>query len=81
MNDANVARPMTSEALAELREDFDEFDIDGDGRLEFDEFLEFMDGLGADMSNFFNGTATTEIYTDRDGVIGFDEFVAWWRSD
>jgi Ca2+-binding EF-hand superfamily protein len=81
MNDATIARPISSEAHAELREDFDEFDIDGDGRLEFDEFLEFMDGLGADMSNEECRIGFAEIDTDRDGVIEFDEFVAWWRSD
>jgi len=81
MNDGTSAPPLTSEALAELREDFDQFDNDGDGLLEFDEFLEFMDGLGADMSNEECRIGFAEIDTDRDGVIEFDEFIEWWRSD
>ena len=80
MTETANKRPLTADELAELHEDFDEFDKDGDGLMEFDEFVNFLDGLEAEMSHDDCRTGFAEIDTDRDGVIEFDEFVEWWRS-
>lgn len=65
---------------AELREDFDYFDVDHDGLMEFGEFVGLMDGLGAEMSSEECHIGFAEIDSDRDGVIEFEEFVDWWTS-
>ncbi len=69
------------EQLAELREDFDFNDDNGDGRLSFDEFAELLEDLEADMSDDEARIGFDAIDTDGDGAIEFDEFVAWWTSD
>jgi Ca2+-binding EF-hand superfamily protein len=69
------------EQLAELREDFEFNDSNGDGRIEYDEFRELLEFLEADMSSADVRTGFAEIDTDHDGAIEFDEFVAWWMTD
>jgi Ca2+-binding EF-hand superfamily protein len=80
MAETAQTRPLTADELAELHADFDEFDKDGDGLMEFNEFVNFLDGLEAEMSQDDCRIGFAEIDTDRDGVIEFDEFVEWWRS-
>jgi Ca2+-binding EF-hand superfamily protein len=70
----------TDERRAELLEDFEAFDDDQDGLLEFAEFAEFMDGLGADMTGEEYRIGFAEIDSNRDGRIQFGEFFAWWTS-
>jgi Ca2+-binding EF-hand superfamily protein len=79
-NDGSGAVVLDEEKRAELREDFDYFDEDHDGLMEFGEFVGLMDGLGADMSSEECRVGFAEIDTDRDGVIELDEFLNWWSS-
>ena len=69
---------MTPEAIAELRERFDEFDSDDDGRIGFAEFCALLDGLDEDLSKEECELAFQGADGDDDGVIGFDEFATWW---
>lgn len=69
------------EKRAELREDFEYFDEDHDGRMQFDEFVDFLSGLEADMSQEQCRIGFAAIDRNRDGAIEFDEFLAWWQSD
>ena len=78
---AAESRRMEPERLDELREDFDLFDRDSDGTIDFGEFEELLDGLGADMSTHEARTGFHEIDTDADGKISFTEFVEWWAED
>jgi Ca2+-binding EF-hand superfamily protein len=71
---------LTQERRAELREDFEYFDGDGDGMLEPGEFAELMDALGADMTNEECNIGFQEIDANRDGRIEFGEFLSWWTS-
>ena len=68
----------TQEQLDELREDFDFNDANGDGRIQYLEFVALLGDLDADMSQEVARIGCDEIDTDDDGTIGFDEFVAWW---
>jgi Ca2+-binding EF-hand superfamily protein len=70
----------TDERRAELQEDFEFFDGDQDGLLEFAEFAEYMDGLGADMTSEECRIGFEEIDSNRDGRIQFGEFFEWWTS-
>lgn len=69
-----------AERTEELREDFAYFDDDGDGKLQVGEFVRFLDGVGADMSDEECRIGFAAIDTDRDGVIEFGEFLEWWTS-
>jgi Ca2+-binding EF-hand superfamily protein len=70
----------TDERRAELQEDFEVFDEDHDGLLEFAEFADFMDGLGADMTSEECRIGFEEIDSNRDGRIQFGEFFEWLTS-
>jgi Ca2+-binding EF-hand superfamily protein len=70
----------SGERMSELREDFEQLDEDHDGLMEFGEFVHFMDGLGADMTNEECRVGFAEIDSNRDGRIEFREFLDWWTS-
>lgn len=69
-----------SAQLAELREGFDLADLNGDGRLELDEFIAFASDLieGSTRQELRIGFA--EIDRNHNGTIDFDEFAAWWTG-
>ena len=69
------------EMAAELREDFDTADSDGDGRIDFSEFKCMMENLDAEMSATDLQIGFREIDTDGDGRIELDEFVSWWAQE
>ena len=67
--------------LVELRETFEYNDRDGDGRIEPEEFVTMLDELEANMSAKEAKIGFQDIDTNDDGLIDFDEFVAWWTED
>jgi Ca2+-binding EF-hand superfamily protein len=69
------------EQLDELREAFDYNDRDGDGRIQLDEFSAMLDELEAEMTRTDVEIGFKDIDTNDDGLIDFDEFVAWWSED
>ena len=69
------------EQLDELREAFDYNDRDNDGRIQLDEFSAMLDELEADMTRTDIEIGFKDIDTNDDGLIDFDEFVAWWSED
>jgi Ca2+-binding EF-hand superfamily protein len=72
---------LSSDQLAELRETFEYNDRDSDGRIELDEFIEMLDELESDMSDGEAKIGFADIDTNDDGLIDFEEFVAWWTDD
>jgi len=76
-----VAPRLQPERVAELLEDFEYFDDDGDGLMLFDEFEQFMDGIGAEMTGEECRIGFAEIDSDRDGAIEFEEFLQWWTLE
>ena len=71
----------SEETIDELREAFEYNDRDGDGRIEPDEFVTMLDELEANMSAKEAKIGFQDIDTNDDGLIDFDEFVAWWTED
>ena len=69
------------EELDELREAFDYNDRDGDGRIQVDEFSAMLDELEAGMTDSDIEIGFQDIDTNDDGLIDFQEFVAWWAED
>jgi len=69
------------EELDELREAFDYNDRDGDGRIQLDEFSSMLDELEAEMTDRDIAIGFKDIDTNDDGLVDFQEFVAWWTED
>jgi calmodulin/calcium-binding protein CML/plastin-2 len=72
---------LNEEELDELREAFDYNDRDGDGRIQLDEFSAMLDELEAEMTDGDVRIGFKDIDTNDDGLVDFEEFVAWWTED
>jgi calmodulin/calcium-binding protein CML/plastin-2 len=72
---------LNEEELDELREAFDYNDRDGDGRIQLDEFSAMLDELEAEMTDGDIQIGFKDIDTNDDGLVDFQEFVAWWTED
>ena len=71
----------TEERLDELRETFEYNDRDRDGRIQLDEFIEMLDELEANIDEKEATVGFHDIDTNDDGLIDFEEFLAWWTED
>lgn len=65
---------------AELRENFDHFDGDDNGRIDREEFAQLMDAMDAGMSKDDLDIGFEIIDSDGSGEIDFEEFAAWWSE-
>lgn len=78
---AAMARVRAKLSGPEVEAKFDEFDIDGSGKLDTAEFAELCAALGSSLSRNELESALLTLDTNRDGVISRPEFLAWWRGD
>jgi len=75
-----VRRALSSDELADLDEQFDECDADGDQRIDFIEFSQLLENLGSEVPPERRQARFDEIDTDRDGAVDRREFMEWWRG-
>lgn len=68
------------EELAEIRAEYELCDLDHNGRIDLDEFYNFIRRLTPEASDEEIEIGFREIDTSRSGVVEFDEFVAWWEE-
>lgn len=73
-------RPLSGDDMADLEEQFDECDADGDWRISAAQFEQLLDNLGAEIGPAKRRARFDAINTDRDGVIDRREFMNWWSS-
>lgn len=66
---------------AELRREFKRVDRNLDGKVNFEEFVEMLEGLEAGMTQTDLRIGFGEVDTDKDGLISLQEFAEWWSSD
>lgn len=71
---------MSEEDVGELKETFDHFDRDKNGRIDFGEFRELMDALDAGMRDAEARIGFDAIDVDGNGFVEFDEFRRWWSE-
>lgn len=71
---------MSGTSAEELRENFDHFDTNGDGKIEPDEFSRLMEALGASEPGEDNSIGFRAIDVDGSGSVEFDEFAAWFSD-
>jgi Ca2+-binding EF-hand superfamily protein len=72
---------LSKEQLEELQETFEYNDLDGDGMIELDEFLQMLQELEAGTSEREARIGFHEIDTNEDDLIDFKEFIDWWTED
>ena len=70
----------SEEEIEEINENFDYFDSDRNGLLDFQEFTYLVDALGGDMQPDEMHTGFSYIDTDQNGYIDIEEFMAWWTE-
>lgn len=67
--------------IEEVEELFEQNDTDGNGDIDFDEFVALIRDLDEPMSQQTLEIGFREIDLDKDGRINFDEFLKWWLED
>lgn len=75
-----MPRQLNHEQRREAQAQFTQADRDHDRRINRTEFRDMMANLADDMSEEEVAIGFDEIDTDDDGLIDFDEFVAWWQE-
>ena len=75
-----VRRVLSGDDIADMDEQFDECDADGDQRIDFGEFSLLLERLGSELAPAQRRARFDAIDTDRNGAINRQEFMAWWRG-
>ena len=75
-------RKGSSEAsgVVQIDQEFNHFDRDGDGSIDFAEFSELVTRLGLGRGKTITRGMFDAIDTDTSGRITADEFSAWWSK-
>jgi Ca2+-binding EF-hand superfamily protein len=68
-------------AFDEMKETFEHIDKNGNGSIEFEEFMALMLGMDRAQSEGTLRAQFAAIDANRDGRIDFDEFRAWFGTD
>jgi Ca2+-binding EF-hand superfamily protein len=69
---------LTDEDIEEIEENFDYFDSDNNGRIDYGEFVRLIGALDGDMSEEEMKTGFDIVDSDNNGYIDLDEFIEWW---
>ncbi|KAJ9451390.1 putative potassium channel AKT5 [Diplonema papillatum] len=73
---------VSSNQLVSLRRAFAQYDVNGDGTIDFNELDQVLRNLGVEPkeNQGMKATFAASLDTDNDGGIGFDEFVTFYKS-
>ena len=71
---------LSDEDRAHARKQFDFFDEDGNGFIDFDEFADLLKVIAGDVNARQIGRGFSMVDTDSDGQVSFDEFMTWWET-
>ncbi len=71
---------LTEDEIAELREIYSHYDANDDGVMQIREFAALLDALDADLTEEQVAAGMAALDADGNGLIDFDEFVAWWAD-
>lgn len=64
----------------DVREAFEQTDVDGNGQIDLIEFRTLLRTLGSSLDPAKAEQLFDVIDGDEDGLIGFDEFEAWYSE-
>lgn len=76
----DVYEDMGVAIMSDIRETFDKYDKDGNGKIDLQEFRELLAELGDTNEPAKVETLFDEIDEDETGIIDFEEFEAWWSE-
>ncbi len=71
---------MDEDQRAELRESFEHFDRNGDGQIDFAEFVELVRVMSGRAGQAELRIGFEETDEDGNGRIDFEEFCDWWQA-
>lgn len=71
---------LSDEARAHARKQFEFFDEDRNGYIDFEEFERLLKVITADVSTNRAAEGFSMVDTDSDGRVSFDEFMRWWQT-
>lgn len=66
--------------LAEIKENFEHFDNDGNGTIDYGEFKRLIDALDGNMKEEELQVGFDLVDSDNNGRIDVDEFIQWWQE-
>jgi len=66
--------------MSDVRESFDKFDKDGNGKIDLQEFRELVAALGDTNEPAQVEAIFDEIDEDETGMVDFAEFEQWWSK-
>ena len=69
------------EKINQIREEFDFFDSDKNGQIDFTEFFELLKVISPKAKESQAKEGFELIDENSDGCIDFDEFLAWWQNN
>jgi calmodulin len=72
---------LSTDQLADLRQNFDVVDRNGDGWIVESEFIALLQSLDGDLSRDECLLAFEATDDDGDGKISFEEFMEWWTGE
>jgi Ca2+-binding EF-hand superfamily protein len=72
---------MSNDATDRVRSAFESFDTDGNGLIDFDEFLDMIERLYPGTSATYLEAGFVLMDTNQDGYIDLQEFLEWWRDE
>lgn len=73
-----AGKTFSADELADIQRAFDEFDTDKTNTISLKELIALSKRLGVEMSEKKGKAAMEALDTNADGVLSFEEFVAWW---
>lgn len=71
---------LTDDEIAEVREIFDHYDKNGNGVIEVGELGSLLEALDAKLDKTQLAAAISDLDSNANGRLEFDEFIAWWAD-
>ena len=71
---------LPKEKLEEIRENFEYFDRNNKGYINFEEFSELLAVISPQSTTRQAAEGFSMIDTNSDGHVDLDEFVEWWQT-
>jgi Ca2+-binding EF-hand superfamily protein len=78
MEPEGTHRPLSGDDIAELHDEFQACDTDGDGQVGISEFESLLQSVGSQLSSEQRRSEFLRIDADGNGLIDLAEFKRWW---
>ncbi len=76
-----IFRAMGQDKRAKVKESFDRFDEDGNGKIDLIEYRKLLEEMGSGLGRAEAEAAFDSIDRDENGLIDFEEFFVWWNRE